>query len=101
MVKRKCRSRASSEVGMMARTGSSGMLLFVAHSCGTDTSVQSTSRETLPNELYDKLTGERNRHYRSREIEGDRLVDVLWEGNTIMMFAQDLRARGERTEGAP
>ncbi len=29
------------------------------------------------------------------QIEGDRLMDVQWEGRTVMMFAQDLRARGE------
>ena len=28
-------------------------------------------------------------------LDGNRLVDVLWEGKTIMMFTQDLRERGE------
>jgi hypothetical protein len=28
-------------------------------------------------------------------IDGSRLVDVLWEGTTVMMFTQDLRERGE------
>jgi hypothetical protein len=28
------------------------------------------------------------------QIDGNRLVDVLWENTTIMMFAQDLRERG-------
>jgi len=32
------------------------------------------------------------------QIEGDRLMDVQWEGRTVMMFAQDLRARGEELE---
>jgi hypothetical protein len=27
-------------------------------------------------------------------LNGNRLVDVLWEGKTIMMFAQDIRSRG-------
>ena len=26
-------------------------------------------------------------------VDGNRLIDVLWEGKTIMMFTQDLRAR--------
>jgi hypothetical protein len=29
-------------------------------------------------------------------LEGDRLIEVTWEGKTILMFAQDIRARGER-----
>jgi hypothetical protein len=27
--------------------------------------------------------------------EGDRLIDVLWEGKHYLMFSQDLRDRGE------
>ena len=27
-------------------------------------------------------------------LDGNRLVDVLWEGKTIMMFTQDIRTRG-------
>jgi len=26
-------------------------------------------------------------------LDGTRLVDVLWEGHTILMFTQDLRTR--------
>jgi hypothetical protein len=26
-------------------------------------------------------------------LDGDRLVDVTWEGKKVMMFAQDLRSR--------
>jgi len=33
-------------------------------------------------------------------LDGNPMVDVLWEGKTIMMFTQDLRTRGERVEGA-
>jgi hypothetical protein len=29
------------------------------------------------------------------DINGDRLVDVTWEGKTVMMFTTDLRERGE------
>ena len=29
-------------------------------------------------------------------IDGDRLIDVLWEGQAVTMFTQDLRARGLR-----
>ena len=25
--------------------------------------------------------------------EGNRLIDVIWQGTTLMMFAQDLRER--------
>jgi hypothetical protein len=31
-------------------------------------------------------------------IDGDRLVDVVWDGRNIMMFTQDLRSRAERIE---
>ena len=33
-------------------------------------------------------------------LDSNRLVDVLWEGKTVMMFTQDPRNRGERVEGA-
>lgn len=33
-------------------------------------------------------------------LEGDKLVEVEWEGRTILMFAQDIRSRGERVTGA-
>ena len=29
-------------------------------------------------------------------VNGNRFVDVLWEGQTLTMFAEDLRARGVR-----
>jgi hypothetical protein len=29
---------------------------------------------------------------------GDQLIDVLWNGNKYLMFAQDLRDRAERIE---
>jgi hypothetical protein len=31
-------------------------------------------------------------------IDGDRLVDVIWDGREVMMFTQDLRSRAERIE---
>ena len=31
-------------------------------------------------------------------IDGDRLVDVIWEGRNVMMFTQDLRSRAEPVE---
>jgi hypothetical protein len=33
-------------------------------------------------------------------LDGDRMVDMLWEGKTVTMFTQDLRTRGERVDGA-
>ena len=30
------------------------------------------------------------------DINGNRLVDVLWEGKAVMMFTIDLRERAER-----
>jgi hypothetical protein len=30
--------------------------------------------------------------------EGDRLIDVVWNGKEYVMFTQDLRQRGERIE---
>ena len=32
-------------------------------------------------------------------LEGDKLIEVEWEGRTILMFAQDIRTRGERVTG--
>jgi hypothetical protein len=29
-------------------------------------------------------------------VEGDKMVDVLWEGRTLLMFPDDIRASGER-----
>jgi len=29
-------------------------------------------------------------------FNGNKLVEVLWEGRVVMMFTQDLRARGEK-----
>ena len=31
-------------------------------------------------------------------LDGNRLVDVLWEGTKVMMFTQDLRERGVEIE---
>ncbi len=33
-------------------------------------------------------------------LDGERLVDVTWDGKTFMLFAQDLRERGELVDGA-
>ena len=33
-------------------------------------------------------------------LDGDRLIDVLWEGKTIMMFTQDIRTRGVEIDPA-
>ena len=35
----------------------------------------------------------------SETLEEDRLIEVTWQGTTLMMFAQDLRVRGEPVEG--
>ena len=35
----------------------------------------------------------------SDSLEEDRLIEVIWQGTTLMMFAQDLRVRGEPVEG--
>jgi hypothetical protein len=34
----------------------------------------------------------------SVEPDGDRLIDVVWNGKKYTMFTQDLRDRGERVE---
>jgi hypothetical protein len=31
-------------------------------------------------------------------IDGDKLVHVIWDGRSVMMFTQDLRSRAERIE---
>jgi len=31
-------------------------------------------------------------------FNGDKLVDVLWDGRAVMMFTQDLRSRAEKVE---
>jgi len=33
-------------------------------------------------------------------FDGKNLIEVVWEGKTVLMFAQDIRARGERFNGA-
>ncbi len=32
-------------------------------------------------------------------LDGNRLVDVEWDGRTLMMFTIDLRERGEPVDG--
>jgi hypothetical protein len=32
-------------------------------------------------------------------LDGDRLLDVQWDGKTVMMFTTDIRERGERLDG--
>lgn len=32
-------------------------------------------------------------------LDGDRLLDVLWEGQAVMMFTTDIRERGEQIDG--
>ena len=32
-------------------------------------------------------------------FDGEKLVNVTWDGKTVMMFAQDLRVRAERIRG--
>ena len=34
------------------------------------------------------------------ELDGNQLLDVIWEGKTLMMFTQDLRERGEVVDRA-
>jgi hypothetical protein len=32
-------------------------------------------------------------------LDGDRLVEVTWDGRNVMMFTQDLRSRAEPVNG--
>ena len=34
----------------------------------------------------------------SGPLDGDKLVDVTWEGRRVMMFTQDLRSRAEQID---
>lgn len=34
----------------------------------------------------------------AESIEGDQLIEVEWSEKTVMMFAQDIRSRGERMD---
>jgi hypothetical protein len=34
----------------------------------------------------------------SMALDGDKLVDVIWDGRKAMMFAQDLRLRSEAAD---
>jgi hypothetical protein len=36
----------------------------------------------------------------SAAFDGDKLVDVVWDGKRVMMFTQDLRSRAEAVRGA-
>ena len=33
-----------------------------------------------------------------RSLEGSKLIEVFWDGKNILMFAADVRARGEKVE---
>ena len=33
------------------------------------------------------------------KIDGNKLVEVTWDGTIYLMFAQDIRARGEEIDG--
>jgi hypothetical protein len=33
-------------------------------------------------------------------LDGDQLMDVRWDGKTVMMFTTDIRKRGERIDAA-
>ena len=35
----------------------------------------------------------------STAFDGNKLVNVTWDGKTVMMFTEDLRARSERVIG--
>jgi hypothetical protein len=35
----------------------------------------------------------------SGSLDGNRLVDVIWDGQTVMMFTTDIRERGVKLEG--
>ena len=37
----------------------------------------------------------------SGPLDNNRLVDVIWEDKSIMMFTQDVRERGEQVDAAP
>jgi hypothetical protein len=34
----------------------------------------------------------------SETFNGNKLIQVVWDGKTVMMFTQDLRSRGEKVE---
>lgn len=34
----------------------------------------------------------------AEELNGDRLIDVLWAEKLVMMFTQDIRTRGVKVE---
>ena len=34
----------------------------------------------------------------TEDINGNRLVDVVWADKQVMMFAQDIRSRGKKVE---
>ena len=36
----------------------------------------------------------------SDSFEADKLVEVVWDGKRVMMFAQDLRKRAEAAKGS-
>jgi len=36
---------------------------------------------------------------RVNTLEGNKLIEAVWEGKIILMFAQDIRSRGEKVTG--
>jgi hypothetical protein len=37
----------------------------------------------------------------SETFDGNKLIQVIWDGKAVMMFTQDLRTRGEKVEPLP
>jgi hypothetical protein len=35
---------------------------------------------------------------KSLALDGNRLVEVMWDGRNVMMFSQDIQSRGERVQ---
>jgi hypothetical protein len=34
--------------------------------------------------------------FEGKTFDGNKLIEVLWDGKVVMMFTQDLRSRGEK-----
>jgi len=37
---------------------------------------------------------------KKQRIDGERMIDVLWNGRVVAMFVEDLQARGEEVRDA-
>ena len=68
---------------------------------------QETYRITSPSLVLLQVNDRRVSHmipkgavvsFDGKTFNGDKIVEVVWDGKIVLMFTQDLRSRGEKIE---